>query len=197
VPKLWTDTIESHRREVRESVLDATWRLASQHGPLGVTMSQIANEAGVGRATLYKYFPDVESILVAWHQRQIATHLAELAATRDGVEDPHQRLRAVLLGYAHIRRQRTDHTTEELAALLHRGGPTESDTARLHELVRSVLIDAAEVGVVRTDTDVDDLTRYCLHALTAAAAVSSPRALEQLVDLVMAGLAPNPQTGIL
>jgi AcrR family transcriptional regulator len=191
VPKLWTNTIESHRREVRESVLDATWRLVSQRGPLGLTMSQIAAEAGVGRATLYKYFPDVKSILVAWHERQVAAHLAELAATRDNAGDPRQTLRAVLLGYAQICRQRARHTTEELAALLHQGGPMDGDTARLHALVRGVLVDAAEVGAVRTDSDVDDLTKYCLHALTAAGAVSSPDALEQLVDLVVSGLAPQ------
>ncbi|GAB2682543.1 TetR/AcrR family transcriptional regulator [Kribbella swartbergensis] len=194
MPKLWTDTIESHRREVRESVLDATWRLVSQHGPLGVTMSQIATEAGVGRATLYKYFPDVKSILVAWHERQVAAHLAELAATRDSVGDARQRLRAVLTGYARICQQRGRHTTEELAALLHQGGPTEGDTARLHELVRGVLVEAAEQGVVRRDAPVDDLARYCLHALTAAGAASSPEALEQLVELVMSGLTPDRTT---
>ena len=38
-------------------------------------MSQVATETGIGRATLYKYFPDVEAILAAWHERQIARHL--------------------------------------------------------------------------------------------------------------------------
>lgn len=34
-----------------------------------MTMSRIAEEIGIGRATLYKYFPDVEAILLAWHER--------------------------------------------------------------------------------------------------------------------------------
>ena len=42
-------------------------------------MSQIAKDTGIGRATLYKYFPDVESILRAWHQRQIDEHLSSCA----------------------------------------------------------------------------------------------------------------------
>jgi AcrR family transcriptional regulator len=46
-------------------------------------MSQIAAEAsGIGRATLYKYFPDVESILRAWHERQVGAHLHQLHAAR-------------------------------------------------------------------------------------------------------------------
>ena len=39
-------------------------------------MSQIAEQTGIGRATLYKYFPDVEAILLAWHERQVTGHLA-------------------------------------------------------------------------------------------------------------------------
>src|SRR5690348_17355878 len=60
------------------SILDTTAELAAEHGLLSVTMSQIAERTGIGRATLYKYFPDVQAILHAWHERQIAAHLAQL-----------------------------------------------------------------------------------------------------------------------
>jgi AcrR family transcriptional regulator len=67
VPKLWTETVETHRQEVREAILDATASLVQSRGLLAVTMSDIAEATGIGRATLYKYFPDVETILSAWH----------------------------------------------------------------------------------------------------------------------------------
>ena len=82
VPKLWTDTIQAHRREVRLAVLDVTAALVAEHGLRSVTMSQIAEKTGIGRATLYKYFPDVEAILLAWHERQITGHLADQALRR-------------------------------------------------------------------------------------------------------------------
>ena len=63
MPKLWSGTLETHRREVRTAVIAATAALVADHGLRGVTMSRIASEAGIGRATLYKYFPDVETIL--------------------------------------------------------------------------------------------------------------------------------------
>src|SRR4051794_31218641 len=75
VPKLWSDTIEAHRRDVRQAILDTTWALANEHGPASVKMSEIAEKTGIGRATLYKYFPDVDAILTAWHHRQINRHL--------------------------------------------------------------------------------------------------------------------------
>ena len=78
MPKLWTETIEAHRREVHEAILDTTAALAAKHGLRSVTMSQIAEQVGIGRATLYKYFPDVEAILATWHERQLTGHLAQL-----------------------------------------------------------------------------------------------------------------------
>src|SRR6266849_6773540 len=71
MPKLWTETIEAHRREVRDAILDTTAALVADQGLRSVTMSHIAEETGIGRATLYKYFSGVEAILLAWHERQV------------------------------------------------------------------------------------------------------------------------------
>src|SRR5687767_15929354 len=110
VPKLWTETIETHRREVRAAILDTTAALVAEHGLLAVTMSQIAEETGIGRATLYKYFPDVEAILLAWHDRQIASHLAYLVEVRDqGGASAGERLDAVLEAYALLSRHSGGH----------------------------------------------------------------------------------------
>ena len=79
VPKLWTETLETHRREVGDAILDTTVALAAERGLRSVTMSEIAEKTGIGRATLYKYYPDVEAILLAWHERQIGAHLEQLA----------------------------------------------------------------------------------------------------------------------
>src|SRR3990170_8798608 len=102
VPKLWNETMEAHRRAVREAILETTWVLVAEHGLRSVTMSQIAEKTGIGRATLYKYFPDVEAILVAWHERQIASHLEYLAEVRDQAGEAGERLQAVLEAYALI-----------------------------------------------------------------------------------------------
>src|SRR5919202_1202932 len=65
VPRLWNETIEAHRRTVRGAILETTATLVAEHGLRSVRMSQIAEKTGIGRATLYKYFPDVEAILLA------------------------------------------------------------------------------------------------------------------------------------
>lgn len=195
VPKLWNDTIEAHRREVRDAVLDAAWELAMTNGLAAVTMSRIAERAGIGRATLYKYFPDVQSILTAWHQRQIRHHLHHLAEVRDQQADPGARLEAVLLSYARIQHQRAAHTRHgghgtELSTLLHQGAQVTEAQAELRALIQGLLKDAARAGEVRTDVGSDELASYCLHALTAAGALPSERAVERLVEVTTAGLRP-------
>src|SRR5437764_14862660 len=119
MPKLWSETIEAHRRTVHDAILDTTAELVAEHGLLAVTMSRIAEGTGIGRATLYKYFPDVESIMAAWHERQITGHLQELAALRDGPGGAGERLTAVLDAYALIQQRRHGHDAE-IGAALHR-----------------------------------------------------------------------------
>src|SRR5207244_3021149 len=121
-------------------------------------------ETGIGRATLYKYYPDVEAILVAWHERHVTGHLEHLAEVRDQAGDPGERLEAVLEAYAHISRQREHHGTE-LAGLLHRGEHVAQARQQLSDLIRDLLTEAAASGEVRDDVAPDELASYCLHAL--------------------------------
>jgi AcrR family transcriptional regulator len=188
MPRLWTETIEAHRREVHDAILDTTATLAARHGLLSVRMSQIAETTGIGRATLYKYFPDVEAILVAWHERQLSGHLEQLAKIRDRAGDAHEKLEAVLEVYASIQHAlRAAHGTE-LAAHMHRGKHVALVRRQLLDLVRDLLTTAAEAGDVRADVAPEELANYCLHALAAASSLPSKAAVRRLVQVTLAGL---------
>ena len=144
MPKLWTETIEEHRRAVHDATLDTTAALVREHGLAAVTMSQIAAAAGIGRATLYKYFPDVEAILVAWHERHIALHLRQLTAARDAAGTPAGQLEAVLTAFALI--QHEHHDTELPVSLLHRGEHVARARQQLQDLVADLLADGRPGG---------------------------------------------------
>jgi AcrR family transcriptional regulator len=191
VPKLWDSTIDAHRRAVRDATLDAAAELVAAHGLRSVTMSQIADTAGLGRATLYKYFPDVESILAAWHRRQIADHLEYLAEARDRVAEPAERLEAVLEAYALISRESRAHHGTELAAFLHRDGQVDSARQHVGDMIGSLLREATKTGDVRDDVAPEELSAYCMHALTAAGSLPSKAAVRRLVTVTMAGLRPT------
>lgn len=190
MPKLWNETIEEHRRAVREAVLETAAALVAEQGLRGVTMSRIAEESGIGRATLYKYFPDVESILVAWHERQIVGHLAELSELRDCPGTPGERLEAVLERYALIQQQRHGHGGE-LSALMHSGDHVTHAEQHLRHFVRELLTEGVQAGEVRDDVLPDELAGYCLHALAGAASLPSKAAVRRLVAVTLAGLRPQ------
>ncbi|WP_433448399.1 TetR/AcrR family transcriptional regulator [Streptomyces sp. CA-142005] len=190
MPKLWNETIEEHRRAVRDAVLETTAALVAEQGLRGVTMSRIAEQSGIGRATLYKYFPDVESIMMAWHERQIAGHLDQLAELRDRAGTPGERLAAVLEAYAFIQQQRHGHGGE-FSALLHRGDHVAHAEQHLRHFVRGLLVEAAEAGEVRGDVSPDELAGFCLHALAGAGDLPSKAAVKRLVTMTLAGLRPE------
>ena len=186
MPKLWTETIEEHRRAVREATLDTTAALVAERGLASVTMSQIAAATGIGRATLYKYFPDVEAILAAWHERQVARHLGQLTKVRDEGGSAGERLESVLMAYAIIIHNRPHGT--ELAAAVHRGEHLASAQEELLGFLRDLIADAANAGEVRGDVPPAELAIYCLHALQAASSLPSEAAVHRLVTVTLAGL---------
>ncbi|MDQ3980798.1 MAG: TetR/AcrR family transcriptional regulator [Actinomycetota bacterium] len=196
MPKLWNETIEAHRRDVREAVLDTAAALVAEHGLLSVTMSRIAEDTGIGRATLYKYFPDVEAILLAWHERQIARHLERLGEVRDQPGSPAERLEAVLEAYGLIAHESRGHHDTELAALLHRDEHVAQAEQKLRRLIRDLVAEAAKAGAVRDDISADELANFCLHALTAAGGMPSKAAVRRLVAVTLAGMRPPGSGGV-
>lgn len=187
MPKLWNDTIEAHRSAVRDAALDATAALVSEHGLAAVTMSRIAKDTGIGRATLYKYFPDVETILTAWHERQVHSHLQQLEKVSDQAGSAGRRLEAVLEAYALLSHQ---HDASALAALLHRGNHMDGARQHLAGFVETLIADGIAVGELRADVPPAELASYCLHALGAADTMPSKAAVKRLVSVVLEGLKP-------
>lgn len=202
VPKLWSETIEAHRREVSDAIQDTTAALVGEHGLHAVTMSQIAEAAGIGRATLYNYYADVEAILLAWHERQVSTHLDHLEAVRERVADPGERLAAVLEAYALIVHESREHHWSGLGdfgARLHRHGDEQHDRqsrdgqvsrARRHlvAFIGELVAEAATCGDVRRDVPTGELASYCLNAVGAAANLPSRAAVRRLVGVTLAGM---------
>src|SRR5262249_18629126 len=139
--------------------------------------------------TLYKYYPDVEAILIAWHERQISRHLEQLTRVRDLADRPVERLEAVLTAYALIRHE---HHDTQLGALLHRGEHFARAAQQLQDFIQDLLTEATQPGNVRDAVTPDGLASYCLSALTAATSLPSPAAVQRLVQVILTGLRANP-----
>lgn len=187
MPKLWNDTIQAHRSDVREKILDTASRLVDAGGLRGVNMQRLAEETGIGRATLYKYFANVEAVLRAWHGRHVDAHLAEIAAVRHGQGDIVERLRAILATFADMA-YRSGQQDAALAALIHRDDSVVRAQGHLRGIVRDLIAQGAKSKRLRRDVPPDELAHFCLHAIAAAAQLSSKVARRRLVDVTLAAL---------
>lgn len=176
--------MESHRDAVKDAVLDAVAELVADRGVPGLSMAAVAKQAGIGRATLYKYYTGMEAVLQAWHGRQVHQHLAllEEAAGREG--SPLQRLEAVLVAsaYASVHAEPGD-----MAAVLHAGEHVRHAREQVRDLMARLIREAATAGEVRNDVPAAELGDFCLHAVGAAPAATGA-ARGRLVHLALDAL---------
>ena len=113
-----------------------------------LTMSQIAEQAGIGRATLYRYYPDLQAVLAAWHEEHLRVHLAELMRGAEAASTAEERIESALNAYALMA---LSYETSDAAVGLHRG---DHAVAVQHELVAfltALLVDGVAEGAVRDD----------------------------------------------
>ncbi len=62
-----TEPQNERSRRTRAALLDATWHLLEERGPDGVTMTAVADRAGVTRRAVYLHFASRAELLLAVH----------------------------------------------------------------------------------------------------------------------------------
>lgn len=127
------------RAERRSRILQAAALLLRGRDPVALHMDAVAAEAGVGKATLYRYFPSKDALLLA----VLDAGLGELAARLDdraGIADPAARLLAMI-------EEITSVTGDQLACLRLVDGQQRGLTEQWRRLFRRHR--AAIVGALR------------------------------------------------
>jgi AcrR family transcriptional regulator len=82
----------------RERITEAAVKLHGSVGPARTTVSGVAREAGVQRATVYRHFPDEESLFAACSAHYWSQHALPDVEAWKPVRDPKERLRGALAG---------------------------------------------------------------------------------------------------
>jgi AcrR family transcriptional regulator len=69
MPKITAPTIAAHRARTRERIMDAVDELIRTQGIDRISMTDVANSAGITRTALYNYFPDKPALLLAFTEQ--------------------------------------------------------------------------------------------------------------------------------
>jgi AcrR family transcriptional regulator len=83
-------------RRTRERITEAAVKLHGSVGPAHTTVSGVAKAAGVQRATVYRHFPDEESLFAACSARYWSANPMPDPAAWSTIRDPSARLRRAL-----------------------------------------------------------------------------------------------------
>lgn len=92
MPRISAANNAAQRAETQRRVLTAFGELLFTHGLPGLTMTDVARHAGVGRTAVYNYFADIEELLISYALDETERFLAELRESLSKLENPVERL---------------------------------------------------------------------------------------------------------
>ena len=92
MPRIAAPTNAAQREPTQRKILNAFGELLFTHGLPGLTMTDVARTAGVGRTAVYNYFADLEQLLVAYALDETGRFVVDLRSRLQGLENPVDRL---------------------------------------------------------------------------------------------------------
>jgi AcrR family transcriptional regulator len=138
----------------REIILQTASRCFAERG-LAVTLNEIAQEAGVGVGTVYRRFPNKDSLVDALLGPRLAT-LNEAAARAAECPDPREALQSYLAALFQFRAHDRA-LMDTLVRARHAQPSVIRETKRLDARVQLLIKQARAAGVVRTGFSAEDI----------------------------------------
>jgi len=90
---------EEERDLRRQSILDAALLLFSRQGYKETKLTEIAREARLGKATLYYYFPDKETIFWTIYQEEATAYYQQISEEIVQIDDPVTIAKSYIYGF--------------------------------------------------------------------------------------------------
>ncbi|WAJ46011.1 helix-turn-helix domain containing protein [Mycobacterium sp. Aquia_216] len=175
----------SDARRNRERLLEAATAAFATAQGRPVSLESIARDAGVGIGTLYRHFPNRETLVEAIYRAE----LAEVAAAAEeliGRHPPATALRHWMDRYADFVAAKRG-MAESLHAIFDSGAMEPSQTR--HSIVGAVerlLRAGADDATLRADVQADDVVSSLIGIFLAS---GSPEQTGRMLDLLVAGIA--------
>ncbi|MFN0140298.1 MAG: TetR/AcrR family transcriptional regulator [Pyrinomonadaceae bacterium] len=141
--------------DTREAILDATDRLLARYGYRKMTIDDLAKEAGIGKGTVYLYFPSKEEIALSHIDRIVERLIEKLQEIAAGPGTAEQKLVKMLLERVVLRFDSVQHYTLGLNELLAELRPKLLERRRRHfeeeaGIIAGVIGDGQNAGRLTT-----------------------------------------------
>lgn len=166
---------------IDDRIVHAALALINEHGLGGVTMSQVADAAGVARQTLYNRYGDIDSIVATTIERHNQESLGLLASAIAVAESPDDRVEQLVRHFASVGAH--SHQSLDLLGALASELRAALDAFRLavEVHIRAVIDDGMRTGSFRSDLSLDidtGLVRSLLEGVQDLAARTPEQAAQ-------------------
>jgi AcrR family transcriptional regulator len=153
VPTVTGGSIAAHRRITGDRIFAAFSELLYEQGYDAITLADVAKAAGMSRTTMYNYFPDKDSLVVAFTDHEASRYLVDLESTLAVIENPVDRLRTFIAEQLHY--FATHHLPPGRALKVALSGNAYERVLEhvgvLEQLLRDILRDGADDGYMVVD----------------------------------------------
>ena len=147
-----------------EEILDAATKLFATHGYADTDTQKLADKLGVGKGTLYRYFPSKRELFLAAADRGMRKLCEYIDSTTTPIEDPPERIAQVVRSYLDFfanHPELCELLIHERALFKDRKKPTyiehrESNRERLRVLYRSYIAEG-QIRYIPVDQILDVL----------------------------------------
>ena len=92
MPRISAASNAAQRADTQRRILRAFGELLFTHGLSGLTMTDVARHAGVGRTAVYNYYADIEELLISYALDETERFLSELRDALNRLDNPVDRL---------------------------------------------------------------------------------------------------------
>ncbi|MGD0699277.1 MAG: TetR/AcrR family transcriptional regulator [Trebonia sp.] len=173
----------------RRILLDAAAAVLADKG-LNVPVSYIAQQAGLGKATVFRRFPTKESLIAAVIEDQLGK-LADLGETLASAGDPAGALRDLLTAGTRLIAENRGLCEAMYASL--GDAAIAAILRRLVDTTRTLLAKAQQAGAIRGDVTAEDLLllQRGIAQTSAPLQAASPGLWRRYLDLAWDGLRPE------
>ncbi|MDA8056729.1 MAG: TetR/AcrR family transcriptional regulator [Actinomycetota bacterium] len=153
----WAEALDQHRAAQRDHIVTVAFELLRERGMAALTMSAVAARAGLSRATVYRYFPDVDALLSAWVGREMHGSISQIVADARAITDPLRRIEHLVATQAALF-ERQDHRLSAEHFESEAGSPAvrkevAAQMAPLRQLLADTITEADVAGLLATHVD--------------------------------------------
>lgn len=175
----WGDDVPEDRDGARERLIDAAERCFARYGPTKTTIEDVAAEAQVSRATVYRYFEGREDVILGVLMRaaqRFLVQLREVIPRQASVED--SIVESVLFTVEAVRADMhlaALFAPETAAQTLSVAGASPALIEKVQEMLSPVLGPAMDQGLLRSDVGIDDAAEWLVRVVHSVLTVETTK----------------------